>query len=199
MMHNRAPLVALAVAAALPLPARPDAAAETRLREALRSAQMQLRTVEDERAKWQETEAQLRRELEAAKREAGEAPKKGGAAERALAHLRRQAAEQATAAATLKASLATCEAASRDAADAARFAEADRGRLRGQVASLEARLAASERKNARMFQIGKEIIDWVENIGARVQSEPVLGLERVKLENIAQDYGDKLLEQKVGP
>jgi len=171
---------------------------ETRLREALRSAQTQLRALEDERAKWQETEAELRKELEAAKKEVAPAPKHGPS-ERAVWLLNRRIAEQESAAAGLKESLAKCESASREASSAARLSDAERARLKAEAAALGARLAASERKNEKMFAIGKEIIDWVSNIGARVESEPVLGLRRVELENIAQDYDDKLLEERVRP
>jgi len=171
---------------------------ETRLREALRSAQTQLRALEDERAKWQETEAELRKELEAAKKEVAPAPKHGPS-ERAVWLLNRRIAEQESAAAGLKESLAKCESASREASSAARLSDAERARLKAEAAALGARLAASERKNEKMFAIAKEIIDWVSNIGARVESEPVLGLRRVELENIAQDYDDKLLEERVRP
>ena len=46
-----------------------------------------------------------------------------------------------------------------------------------------------------MYQVGKDLIAWLEQIG--VGGEPMFGWKRVQLENIAQDYEDKLYEKKV--
>lgn len=182
-----------------PVPARGDAATEGRLRDALRSAQTQLRALEDERSKWQQREGELQQALEAAKKEPPPAPKKAGASERAVSYLRYRLAEEEEAVATLKASLGRCQSGSKEAADAARQGDAERGKLKAEVMSLRERLAESEGKNAKMHALAKEILDWVESAGARGGSEPVLGLRRVELENIAQDYQDKLIERKAHP
>jgi len=191
-------LLACLVGAARPGPGRADAATETRLREALRSAQSQIRSLEDERGQWQSREADMKKEVEAAQKEAAAAQKRS-LGERVAPLLQRRLAEQEKVAARLQESLGRCEAATAAAAATVRTAEADRARAKSDADALAARLAASEARNARMYRLGKEIIDWVSSIGARVESEPVLGFKRVELENIAQGYDDKLLEQRTRP
>ncbi len=184
-----------------PAMAGADSAGETRLREALRSATTQLRALEDERGTWQAKEAELRKELESLRKHLASA-KQTPASGRSLTELKQRLAEQNEANAKLTDSLAQCQNAGRDAAENARAKEDQRARLAGEVTSLSERLDRTEAKNARMYKVGKDIIDWLSNVGmgaALLAREPFLGLKRVELENLAQDYEDKLLEQKVKP
>lgn len=197
----------LAAAALCPPMASADGPAEARLREALRSTTSQLQALEDERGKWQAKEAELHKEVESLRSQLAQAKLaagRGGA--RKSAELERRLADQAAADSALKEahaklgeSLSQCEKAAREASEAARAKEDERARLAGDVSSLERRLAAAGAKNARMFAVGKEILQWAlrDDIGETGQT--VLGLERVKLENAAQDYEDDLLDQKVKP
>lgn len=180
-----------------------DAAGESRLREALRSATAQLQALEDERAGWRAKETQSQKEVESLRKQlaaARQAAGKGGG--RQLGDLNQRLAEQAEAAAKATQSLAQCQNTARDAAETARAKEEERARLAVQAATLAERGAACEAKNARMYAVGKDVIDWLSNVGvvaALAAREPFLGLKRVELENAAQDYEDKLLEQKVKP
>jgi septal ring factor EnvC (AmiA/AmiB activator) len=195
-------LVASAIAASVvhPGPARADPAAETRLREALRSAQMQIRNLEDDRSRWQQSEAEFQKELAAAKKELAAQPRaQAGANERALSELRQRMAEEQGASAKLKASLAACEASSQEAAALARTAEADRAKLKAEAAKLGEQLSAAATRNAKIYRLGRQVIDWVSTFGAREESEILLGLERVRLENMAQAYDDLLSEQRIQP
>ncbi len=210
MRFRSAVLMVCAAALALrPALASADAAGETRLREALRTATTQLRALEDERGAWQAKEAQLQKELESLRKQAS-TPPPPRAGDRGAAELSRRLDEKSKAADELEASLAQCRAAARDAADATRAKEeGERTRLAAQMtqlteraAALETKGAACEARNARMYKVGKDIIDWLSNVGvgaALAAREPFLGLKRVELENTAQDYQDKLLEQKVKP
>jgi chromosome segregation ATPase len=187
--------ICLAVAASTPGTARPDAATETRLRDALRSATTQLRSLEDEKARWQASEAALHAELEALRKRP--VPKDG--ADRKAADLQRRLSEHLDAASRLQVSLDRCQAASNQAVDAERALDTERARLATETTALQARLAASEARNARMYRVGKEVLDWIEQLGpgqAYDAREPFLGLKRVELENVAQDFRDKLQDQK---
>jgi chromosome segregation ATPase len=184
-------------------PARADAATESRLREALRTATTQLRALEDERASWQAGEAALRKQIESLRNELGaaraSASRAGG---RGVEDAKRRLAEQVEASARLGESLARCEATARDTADAARTQQDRQARLEAEARSLSERLGAAESRNARMYRLAKEVIDRFANMGAGASlaaCEPIFGLKRVALENLAQDYDDKLLEQKVKP
>ena len=203
-------LVSCAIAAAFAF-ARTQAAetssGEARPRAALRSTTSQLRALEDERAGWKAREAEQQRALEALRAQLGAARQgapKGGDRKRAeldrlLAAQVEEKAEQAAENARLSQSLAQCQGSTKDAAEAA---GKERDRLAAENQRLGERVKALEARNAGMYQVGKDILDWLSRVGvggAIAAREPFLGLKRVELENIAQDYQDKLLEQKVKP
>jgi hypothetical protein len=53
-----------------------------------------------------------------------------------------------------------------------------------------------------MFKVGSEILTRFEKFGlgtAITAREPFIGLTRVKLQNLMQDYADKLADQKIKP
>jgi hypothetical protein len=53
-----------------------------------------------------------------------------------------------------------------------------------------------------MYRIGSEILKRYEGFGlgtAIAAREPFVGSMRVKLQNLVQDYADKLAEQKIKP
>jgi len=204
-MRPTSVVLLVCIAMACP-PARADSAGETRLREALRSTTSQLRSLEDERAKWQVKEGELQKDLEVLRKQLATRPAAAKGGDRKVAELDRRLAEQTEATSALKTangklteSLAQCENTARDASDTARSKEDERIQLAKQVSSLTERLSAAGTKNARMYNIGKELVDWVSNINVESAVEPLVGVKRVELENAAQDYEDKLLEQKVKP
>jgi chromosome segregation ATPase len=188
-------MICLLAAALAPGVARPDAASEARLRDALRAATAKAQALEDEKTRWQEAEAALKKEVEELKRRP--APKDPG--DRKAAELQRRLTEQAEGSARLKASLDQCQAAAKDAAEEARAAGQERTHLATESTALQARLAAAEARNAGMYRVAREVLDWIDDLGpgtAYEARDPFLGLKRVELENVAQDYRDKLLEQK---
>lgn len=173
--------------------ARGDAATEARLRDALRSSTAQLRALEDEKARWQKTEAELRAELQTLRGlPPPVAPK---STDRAVANLNRRVGELNDANAKLRASLSKCEAGGGQRPGAAEATDEERKQLNAQVTSLKERLVTSEEKNLEMYQVGKDLLVWLEKIG--VGGEPFFGWKRVELENVAQEYADRLLEKKV--
>lgn len=118
-----------------------------------------------------------------------------------------QAAQQAGAQlAAEKANLAALEAAYRDnlmkwqnayneAAETARTRDADAKKLDVLLVRTRGRATACEAKNGELFKFGKELIDVYGRqdlfsvIGAR---EPFTRLKHVEIENLMQDYEDKL-------
>ena len=182
----------------LPTVALDDPGSDARLRDALRAATVQVRTLEDERAGWKAKEAALQKELEGLRSRL----KSGGAKASDQAEHRRQLAAQAEANARLTEALAACQATSRADAEAVRTKEEERARLAGREAGLAERLAAAEARNERLYRVSKQIIDWLSQIGvggALAAREPFLGLRRVELENIAQDYEDQALKERIKP
>jgi chromosome segregation ATPase len=202
MRAIRSTFLAVAIVAGLPgVAAGADTPGETRLREALRSATMQVRSLEDEKAQWQAREALGKKELDALRGQLATAQRKP-ARNAELSNLTQRLAEQGEAGARLKEMLASCQASASEAADTARVAEGERAKLQAQATSLGSRVAACEAKNAKLYAVGKELLQWLFDSATGkeiLNQDPFFGLARVELENTAQDYQDKLLEQRVRP
>jgi chromosome segregation ATPase len=187
----------LVLATMAPASARPDPATEARLRDALRTATTQLRALEDEKGRWQASEASLKKELDTLR--SRPLPRDGG--DRKVADLQKRLSEQADLTSRAKAALEQCQAASRDADASARALELERTRLAAEATRLQERLTAAESRADRMYRVGNEILDWIDALGPGAvcdAREPLLGLKRVELENASQDFRDKLLGQKSG-
>jgi hypothetical protein len=199
----RARWVILACLSALPavVAAQSGGGNEARLRDALRTATNQVRALEDEKARLQASEAELKRKLESVEGQLAAAQKTVVKPTRCPDH-RGELQEQVEARAKATLALRECEARV-GVAESARAQEAERSKQVGSdVATLEEKLARAYERNARMYAVGKGIIDWLEGVGvasAIAAREPFLGLKRVELENAAQDHLDRLAEQRVKP
>lgn len=74
---------------------------------------------------------------------------------------------------------------------------AERARLDGEVTAQRGALARCESKNAQLYAAGQEILQAYEGLGVLgvLQSrQPFAAQSRVKLEQIAQQYGDQLYQ-----
>ena len=59
-----------------------------------------------------------------------------------------------------------------------------------------------EAKNAQLFKASDEMLTYFKSMNlldALAVREPVFGIKRVELQNVLQDYRDKILDQKVKP
>jgi chromosome segregation ATPase len=203
-MTTRPALTLLLLAAPLLAagPALADPPGDTRLREALRSATLQLRTLEDEKAQWQARESELKAELEQQRRRAPGPAAASPRVERQVADLQRRLTQQQEASARAGEALARCESATREGSETGRAAEVERARLSALVVRLGARVEAAEAGRSRTYQVAKGLLDWIDGIGwaqALAAREPVLRLKRVELENAAQGWRDRLLESRSEP
>jgi hypothetical protein len=78
--------------------------------------------------------------------------------------------------------------------------ETARARLAAQVPVLRQLVADREAKNIALYKLGDDILTRYERFGlgdALGAKEPFIGVSRVKLENLVQDYKDKLRDQIV--
>jgi hypothetical protein len=78
--------------------------------------------------------------------------------------------------------------------------EAARAQLAGDVITLQRLVVDREQKNLALFDTGNEILTRYEKFSlgdALAAKEPFVGLTRVKLEELVQDYRDKLLNHVV--
>ena len=82
-----------------------------------------------------------------------------------------------------------------------RAKEAERQTLARTLAQRDTEAKACIAKNREMYEAGKEILNAYERIGAGgilAMKQPFAGSARVKFEEQAQAYGDKLYDAQVG-
>jgi len=82
----------------------------------------------------------------------------------------------------------------------AKKSESERVRLAGENVLLQRKVEDRERKNLELWRLGNEILTRYEKFGlgdALAAREPFTGISRVKLENLVQDYKDKVDDQRV--
>jgi chromosome segregation ATPase len=188
--------------------AHADSDTETRLRDALRNAISQVRTLEDERAALQAKQAESDKQVQALQAQVDQLSKDGGgktakkdeaAYDEAVAEFNRRLSSQNDTIGKLDGAIDKWKAAYNEALSAARAKEAERAKLATQIGDLTQRATSCEAKNAELFKVGNEILDRYKNVSfgdVLADREPFIGTSRVKLQNIVQDYEDKLLDQK---
>jgi hypothetical protein len=200
-------ILSLCCATSLSLAAAPQGDdGGARLRAALRTATAQVRDLQDQNAALVAKQSEAERDRMALAQKLVED-------ERVLDALRKQV--QAGDAASLqvnaqleaqKANLTASDAAYRDnltkwqaayneAADSARARDAEAMRLDGLLMQSLGRSQACEAKNMELYKLGKEVLDVYDRqdlLASLSAREPFTKLKRVQLENLIQDYEDKL-------
>jgi hypothetical protein len=179
---------------------------ETKLRETLRNTMLQLRTAEADREALKAAQEQNEQEKKTLGENLEKLTKQSStdkdASDKIITNLKAQDAEKDKLIADLKESLDKWKAAYNQVADVARSKESERAKLAGEKIVLERKVAIRETKNAAMFKLGNEILTRYEKFGlgtALTAREPFIGTTRVKLENLVQDYSDKLSDQTIKP
>jgi chromosome segregation ATPase len=101
-----------------------------------------------------------------------------------------------------KESLVKWKAAYEQIQTAAQKSDAERSKLASESVILKRKLEDRERKNLELFKLGNEVLTRYEKFGlgeALAAKEPFTGITRVKLENLVQDYQDKIADQRIKP
>jgi len=170
-----------------------------RLREALRSATAQARTAEDQRAAVQakltaaeQERDRLRKQNEAYRAQVKEAEQ---AYRQAVKDFNERIAERDD-------SLEKWKAAYGEAASVARTKDAERTKFEGEATTWKASAKACEAKNVRLVKIADDVVKQYERMDPLekvLDHDPVFGLKRVEHQNAAQDFRDKIIEQKAKP
>jgi chromosome segregation ATPase len=188
-------------------PSRAADAAEAKLRENLKNTIIQLRTAEADRDNLQVAQTQNEADKKALAAQVETLTKQINAdkdakdiADQNIAKLNVKTADQDAEIARLKEEVEKWKAAQKQAADTAAAKEAERAKFAADVINLQRTVADREAKNVELFKVGNEILTRYERFGlgdAISAREPFVGVTRVKLENLVQDYRDKLLAQKI--
>jgi chromosome segregation ATPase len=167
-----------------------------RLREALRSATMQTRALEDQHAALQAKLVDAERDKTAAKAEV-EAAK---AQIKKLEKEHREAVEEFNQRiAEHEETLEKWKVAYEEAATVARTKDAERAKFEGEANAYKASTKSAVAKNAQLIKAGRELLHRYRDvtIGDTVLArEPVVGLRRVEIQNELQNTQDKMLDQK---
>ncbi len=170
-----------------------------KLREALRTATAQSRALEDQRAA-------LQAKLTAAEQER-ERLKKQNEAFRAQVKEAEQAYRQAVKdfndrLAERDESLEKWKSAYGEAASVARAKDAERVKFESEVTALRASNKSCVARNGQLVKVGNDIVRQYEQMNVMDKiwhHEPVFGFKRVEHQNAAQDFRDKIIDQKVNP
>jgi chromosome segregation ATPase len=170
-----------------------------RLREALRTTTGQLRQLEDQRAALQarataaeQERDRLRKQNETLRAQVKEAEQ---SYRQAVKDFNERIAERDEALEKWKSAYA-------EAATVARTKDAERTKFEGEAAALKTSNKACQAKNTRLVKVGNEIVTQYEAMNPfekLLDHDPVFGTKRVEHQNAAQDFRDKILDQKVQP
>ncbi|MCP3401763.1 hypothetical protein [Bradyrhizobium sp. CCGB20] len=192
-------LSSIAVVALLVSPAAHADQESDRLREALRSATAQARAAEDQRAAVQakltaaeQERDRLRKQNEGYRAQVKEAEQ---AYRQAVKDFNERIAERDD-------SLEKWKAAYGEAASVARTKDAERSKFEGEATNWKASAKACESKNVRLVKIADDVVKQYEAMDPMekvISHDPVFGLKRVEHQNAAQDFRDKIIEQKAKP
>jgi chromosome segregation ATPase len=218
MSRNLLSLISIALLILLsPRAGRADDAAqattESRLRDALRSTMLQLRDAQGQVATLQATQAQsdkdnadLKAKIEALTSQMASLAKQSAddraSSDKAIADLKSQNADLTTQMAKLNEALAAWEKDDKQYVQLAKDKEAARAQLAVQVILLQRVVDDRETKNLALFSLGNEILTRYEKFSlgdALGAKEPFTGISRVKLQELVQDYKDKISDQRVTP
>jgi chromosome segregation ATPase len=167
-----------------------------RLRDALRSATVQMRQLEDQRAALQAKVADAEREKAAAKAQVEAAKGEARAAEKqyreAVDEFNKRLADRDE-------TLEKWKAAYEDAASVARSKDAERAKFEGEATTYKASTKSCVTKNGQLIKAGQELLGRYQTVtigDAIVAHEQAFGFRRVEIQNTLQETKDKFLDQK---
>ena len=179
---------------------------EERLRGQLRSTMLQLRDAQNQAATLQSAQAEDEKQKKALTDRVDELTKQAAsdkdAATKTIADLNAKVTDQTTLINQMKDALDKWKEAYNKAVEVATTKEAQRAKFESQAILLQRRVENDENKNLALYQLGKEVLNRYEKFGlgtAITSREPFVGITKVKLENLVQDYSDKLMDQTVKP
>ena len=204
---------ALLVLGAASLRAQQPSASEAKLRETLRTTMLELRAAQTDKANLQATQATLEAanktltaELDALKKKfdalTARAADDQVAARKEIDDLNARVTDREGELTKHREALEKWRIAHQQVTGVARKKEEARAASAQRVIELERQVAAQRDKNVALYKLADEILTRYKKFGlgeAIAAREPFTGLTRVKLENLAEEYKDKLLEQVIRP
>jgi len=188
------------------LAADPPNPAEAKLREGLKNTMLQLRAAQGEKAALEAEKVDLTAQVEEfkAKLEKAEMERDQNkvTADKKIQEQTERLVEKGTYAMKLETDLNASQKAHKEAAALAAKKESERAKLLSQKVVLERKVTDQQTKNLEMYKVGMELLTRFEKFGlgtAIAAREPFVGLTKVKFQNLIQDAGDQLADQKIKP
>jgi chromosome segregation ATPase len=200
MKHKFTRLISLTVVVFICAGSGVQAADDARLKETLRTLTLRLRSAETERNNLLSEKAQFEQEKKTLTDKVQALTKQAADDKAQIDTLATKSGEQEKELADTRESLTKWKAAYEQIAATAKKIEAERAKFADESVILKRKVADREAKNRELFKLGNEILTRYEKFGmgdALAAREPFTGIARVKLENLVQDYGDKLADQRV--
>jgi chromosome segregation ATPase len=190
-----------------------EATTESRLRDALRNTAQQLQDAQGQVATLQASQAQsdtdnaaLKAKVDALTAQIATLKQQSdddkAASDKAIADLKSQNADLTGQIAKLQDALIAWEKDDKANRQIGTNTEAARAQLAIQIILLKRTIDDRETKNLALYNLGNEILTRYEKYGmgeAITAKEPFTGLSRVKLQELVQDYKDKIADQLVTP
>ncbi len=191
--------------------AQDPAAENAKLREALRTTAVQLRTAQADlanaqaittasEAKNKTLEGQLAHANEKLIAQTKKADQEKTAGEQTIAGLNNKLADRDKRLSEYTEAIAKWKAAYQQAVSVSQAKTAESRNLTGEVSSLKLVIADRERKNIALFNTAREILDRYEShaLGkAILAKEPFTRNSRVQIENLVQGYNDRILDNRI--
>ena len=210
-MRNSNYPAALAVLIALAVVASPVFAAD-KAREAMRRMQIMQQQFSDEKAALEQSKSSLTQQVGELTKQTESIKQSTAQSERQRAALARELGAARTVQAATRAEVVALQEKLKqlEAAQAALVAQHKQDAAQDQkqialaqqaVAQRGQALGVCEQKNLKLYQFNRDILTLYRDkgvLGALTQAEPLTGIESVRMENILQEYRDKLDAQKVG-
>lgn len=175
---------------------------DAKVRETLRTLTLRLRTAETEQASLQAEKTQLEQDKKALADKADLLAKDSAADKTTIANMTAKATEQEATINQTKDSLAKWKAAYEQINAAALKLKAERDKAVSEDIVAKRLVADREAKNRELYRVANEILTRYERFGlgdSLAAREPFTGITRTKLENLVQDYSDKIADARVQP
>jgi len=191
------PLLLLVIAPWFAAHAKAD---DARLKQTLQVLTQRLRSAETERNNLVSEKAEFDQEKKTLTSKVDSLTKQAAADKEQLDLLTKKTDAQEKELTDTREALAKWKAAFDQLTTDAKKSESERVRLAGENVLLQRKVEDRERKNLELWRLGNEILTRYEKFGlgdALAAREPFTGLSRVKLENLVQDYKDKIDDQRV--
>ena len=176
-------------------------------KEALRRVQVQMKQISDEKVALEQDKAAISKELDMLKKKSGELESsvsrvnhRKAALEKEVAALGEEKSKLSENIAQLQQALSESQLALRDTRQNLQQETSAKQRLEQNLSTRGKELEVCEVKNKKLYQYHVELINRAQrrgSLGVLLEAEPVLGFKRVEIENLLEEYRDKIDEQKI--